>query len=77
MKRKGDRKMKITRTTLNQYKAKADTIIKGYCKYSNLPWNEKVDFMEIGSNYGIYGWNYTAYWNPFNKTLIIDGYRNM
>lgn len=68
--------MKITRTTLNYYKSIANKVVSGYCSYSNLPYEEKSKYIEIGSNYGIYGWNYTAYWDAKNLTLIVDGYRN-
>lgn len=52
-------------------------IKKGYCCYQNLPSEEKEYCIEIGSNSGVYGWNWAAYYNYMENILYIDGYRNM
>ena len=66
----------MTRKELNRIKNNVKTVITGYCKYSNLPYKEKQHYIEIGTNYGVYGWNWTAYLNTEDSILIIDGYRN-
>ena len=33
--------------------------------------------IEIGSNRGIYGWNWTAYLYPYTNTLYVSCYRNV
>ena len=37
----------------------------------------KFDLIELGYNHGIYGWNWTAYFNPKTDTLYISCYRNV
>lgn len=66
----------MTRNELKRWITASDKYIAGYCKYSNLPYEEKKNFREIGTNSGIYGWNWTAYHNVMTDTLIVDGYRN-
>lgn len=31
---------------------------------------------EVGYNYGLYGWNWTLYYDVNNDAYIMDGYRN-
>lgn len=66
----------MTRKELNRIRSQVNTVKTGYCNFSNLPYKEKAKYIEIGSNYGVYGWNWTAYLNTNNSILIIDGYRN-
>lgn len=33
--------------------------------------------IELGSNRGVYGWNWTAYLYPYTNTLYISCYRNV
>lgn len=66
----------MTRNELNSIRSQVNTVKSGYCFYSNLPYEEKEKYICIGSNYGIYGWNWSAYLDTNNSVLIIDGYRN-
>lgn len=66
----------MTRKELNRIKNNVKIIKTGYCEYNNLPYEEKQRYVEIGTNYGVYGWNWTAYLNTNDSILIIDGYRN-
>lgn len=45
---------------------------KGYCCHQE----SKELLIALGSNYGIYGWNWTLYLDIYNKVVYIDGYRN-
>ena len=47
-------------------------IISGYCCIQQ----SKDVLIKIGSNCGVYGWNWDAYIAPNEKTLYIDGYSN-
>ena len=48
---------------------------RGYCCYQNDNVS-KFDMVEIGSNSGVYGWNWTLYFNPKNLTYYLSCYRN-
>lgn len=48
---------------------------RGYCCYQE-DGVSKFDMVEIGSNSGIYGWNWTLYFNPKNLTYYLSCYRN-
>ena len=44
----------------------------GYCDLQNM-----TKFLHnLGHNYGIYGWNFDAYYVP-NKCILVTGYRNL
>ena len=47
----------------------------GYCVYAddNI---SKYDMEELGSNSGVYGWNWTLYYSPANNTYYCNSYRN-
>lgn len=66
----------MTRKELNRIRGQVNTVKSGYCSFSNLPYIEKEKYICIGSNYGIYGWNWSVYLNTKDSILIIDGYRN-
>ena len=49
---------------------------RGYCcEYeANVP---KHELIKLGSNSGVYGWNWTAYLEASTNTLYISNYRNV
>lgn len=46
----------------------------GYCTLQNLIRTELVEM--IGTNCGVYGWNWSAYRVKGTNTVILDSYRN-
>lgn len=46
----------------------------GYCTLPNLIRSDLVTV--LGSNSGVYGWNWTAYLVKGTNTVILDSYRN-
>lgn len=66
----------MTRREMNDFVAQCEHVERGYCCYKNLPYEVKRDCREIGHNSGIYGWNWTLYYNPKTDTAYVDGYRN-
>lgn len=46
----------------------------GYCTLQNLIRSDLV--MALGSNSGVYGWNWSAYLVKGTNTVILDSYRN-
>lgn len=67
---------RLTRKDLKRWKSIASNYKCGYCEYKNLPYDEKQKFIELGYNCGVYGWNWTLYYNAEDDLLICDGYRN-
>lgn len=51
------------------------TYKSGYCCYQsdNI---SKWDMIELGTNNGVYGWNWTLYYSPANNTYYCNSYRN-
>lgn len=47
----------------------------GYCCYQD-DGVSKFDMIELGYNRGVYGWNFTLYYSPENKTMYCNSYRN-
>ena len=47
----------------------------GYCCYQDDKIS-KWDMIEIGSNTGVYGWNWTLYYYPVTNTYYMNSYRN-
>ncbi len=64
----------MTRKELNNI-IKGEKVKKGYCCYQddNL---SKYDLKEIGTNCGVYGWNWTLYYHKKTNTYYVSGYRN-
>lgn len=60
----------LTRKDLQRFKV-LDT---GYCTVQNLIRTELVEM--IGTNCGIYGWNWSAYRVKGTDCVILDSYRN-
>lgn len=52
-----------------------DTYKLGYCCYQD-DGISKYDMIELGVNCGVYGWNFTLYYSPENKTMYCNSYRN-
>ena len=48
----------------------------GYCCYQEDGLST-YKMIELGSNRGVYGWNWTAYVYPYTSTLYISCYRNV
>lgn len=47
----------------------------GYCCYQDDKVS-KFDMLELGYNSGVYGWNFTLYYSPKNRTIYCSSYRN-
>lgn len=48
----------------------------GYCCVQD-DHKSKWDMVKLGTNSGVYGWNWTAYGDPETSTLYVDCYRNV
>lgn len=60
----------LTRKDLKKYKVFA-------CGYATIPNLEKSDILtEIGTNSGVYGWNWTAYLVNGTNCVFLNSYRN-
>ena len=64
----------MTKKELKSFAGYCKHVVKGYCTALNHP--RKNEFRVIGYNRGVYGWNWTAFYDPKEDTLYIDGYRN-
>lgn len=61
--------------TLNKKDLKSYKVFNaGYCTLQNLVRSDLV--VELGSNSGIYGWNWSAYLVKGTNAVILDSYRN-
>ena len=61
---------------LQDFKCNGYTIKTGYCCFQNDNIS-KYSLIELGSNRGVYGWNWTMYLSPTAKTIYISNYRNL
>lgn len=52
-----------------------DNYKTGYCVYQN-DGISKYDMLELGYNRGVYGWNFTLYYSPKNRTMYCNSYHN-
>lgn len=50
---------------------------RGYCCEQYVPNKGKNDIIKLGSNFGLYGWNWTAYLDQDTSTLYVSNYRNV
>ena len=72
----------MTRKELNRIANEIVThggrVIKGYCCLQDfrVARNYHDPVIEIGTNTGVYGWNWTVYYSPDYNILFVDGYRN-
>ena len=64
----------MTRKVLINFYDQCEHCKIGYCCYQddNI---SKYDLKLIGSNSGVYGWNWSAYYYPATDTLYISCYR--
>lgn len=60
----------ITKNNLKGFKV----LDSGYCTLQNLIRSNLV--ITLGSNSGVYGWNWTAYIVKGTDVIILDSYRN-
>lgn len=65
----------MTRKELNAFLSTCKEVKKGYCCYQDDGLS-KFELKEIGYNSGVYGWNWTCYYNPKTDTAYVSGYRN-
>ena len=65
----------MTRKELARIASIYDRVRVGYCCYQEDGINT-TQMVELGSNSGYYGWNWTAYHCKENATLYVSGYRN-
>lgn len=54
----------------------ADHCVIGYGCYQASE-KSKYDLLKLGSNSGVYGWNWTAYLDTDTNTLYVSNYRNV
>lgn len=66
----------MTRKELKAFINQCANVKRGYCCYSNLPYSIKANCRLIGTNSGVYGWNWSLYYDGTTDTAYIDGYRN-
>lgn len=52
-----------------------EKVKKGYCCYQE-DGISKFNLKELGTNHGIYGWNWTLYYYQPTNTYYVSGYRN-
>lgn len=50
-------------------------VVTGYCCYQDLH-QFQSDLILIGTNSGMYGWNWTLYLEPKKGIFFCSGYRN-
>ena len=62
----------MTRKEMKAFINTCANVVKGYCSH----YNAKDELKTIGTNYGVYGWNWTLYYEPTTDTAYVDGYRN-
>lgn len=48
----------------------------GYCCWQDAG-KSRYDLVKLGSNSGVYGWNWTAYADNETDTIFVDCYRNV
>lgn len=71
--------MELTRKQAEQITRSSAVYGPGYCSeqdYCKSRGISRYDLIVIGSNHGLYGWNWTLYRNPANGDYIISSYRN-
>lgn len=66
-----------TRKDLERWFRFYNHCVVGYCCEQNIPGKSKYDLIKLGSNSGVYGWNWTAYADNETDTLYISCYRNV
>lgn len=66
----------MTRKELKDFTAQCTNVKKGYSCFANEDYTIKHRSRKIGSNSGLYGWNWTLYYDPETDTAYVDGYRN-
>ena len=49
---------------------------RGYCCEQTAP-EGKCNLIILGTNHGLYGWNWTAYYSKKTDTLYVSNYRNV
>lgn len=62
----------MTRNEMKRFIENCENVVKGYCCH----YNASAPLRMIGSNSGIYGWNWTLYYCQETDTAYVDGYRN-
>jgi hypothetical protein len=62
---------------LKRWHASAAHCVRGYCCEQNIPGKSKHELVKLGSNSGVYGWNWTAYLDSDTNTLYVSNYRNV
>ena len=68
--------MKATNKDLWRWYQAFEHCKTGYCCYQDDE-KSKWEFLELGYNSGVYGWNWTAYADTETDTLYISCYRNV
>lgn len=67
----------MTRKELKAFVSTCANVKKGYCCLQDDGHNKYEETIKkIGTNCGVYGWNWTLYYNTATDTAYIDGYRN-
>ena len=68
--------MKMTVKDLARWYYSAAHFKRGYCCYQDAG-KSKYDLLNLGHNSGVYGWNWTLYYDPSEDTLYCSCYRNV
>lgn len=58
------------------FKHNGYTIKTGYCCYQNDNIGT-CSLIKLGSNSGVYGWNWSIFLHPTEKIIYISNYRNL
>ena len=68
--------MEATNKDLKRWYDMAEHCKRGYCceQQAKTP---KYELLELGYNRGVYGWNWTAYYETATNTLYVSNYRNV
>lgn len=70
----------MTRKELKEVRRNAEAngidFRQGYCCYQDDGLG-RWDLIPIGTNYGVYGWNWTLYFCERTRCFYLSGYRNM
>lgn len=67
----------MTRKEMKAFCNSCKEVKKGYCCLQDDGLSRYSDGVRvIGTNSGVYGWNWTLYYNALTDTAYVDGYRN-
>ena len=71
------KEVKMTVKELVRFCGSCEHVKRGYCCYQEDNKAPYTDLKLIGTNLGVYGWNWTLYYDPKTDTAYISDYRNV